>query len=193
MLQTKLNQDCVEKVIEKNERAKKYAQILSKPSSKECIKKLNPNAMVCQARKVMSRVVEEPYYQIIMYGNVVQLVEDGRVKMMGVVEKIHYDVEKKNMRTPSPLKKPTALLEFNELGGLLKQKGKIPAAKSPDPCLSSCIEALEKKAAVEGQNEGCGECESLMEITTVRPGIFKDASKKKEETPSGENKEKSEG
>ena len=192
MVQTKLSQDCVEKVSERNERAMKYAQILAKPPSKECIKKLGPNAMVCQARKVMSRVVEEPYYQIVMYGNVVQLVEDGRVKMMGVVEKIHYDVAKKDRRRPSPLKKPTAMLEFNELGGLLKQRGRIPSAKSPDPCLSSCIETLAKKAAVEGQNEGCGGCDSFMEITTVRPGSFKDTTEKEKDSSSGDRKKKRE-
>lgn len=168
--------DCLRKAKNKQEKIEKYAKMIEEsPKEGECIKKLDPNTMVCQARDVMKRIVEDPYYEIDLYGNVVELIEGDKVKMMGIVENMNYDVSKKTKLQKSPMKAPRSVLEFNQLGGLIRQKGEIPKPTKANPC-SSCLEALAKKESVEGQNEGCSGCDSLVDITTIKSGSFRDVS-----------------
>jgi hypothetical protein len=164
MAQNRLKEDCKARVYEKKEQAKKLVDMLSKPPSKSCVKQLGASSMVCAAKKIMNNVVEDPYYRIMLFGNVIQLVKDGKVKFMGVVENFHYKVKTKLKERITSLKNPTAVLV---------QSGEIPKPNKNEPC-TSCLQALAMKSAEEGQNENCDSCEPYMSITGPKCGTFKD-------------------
>lgn len=197
MAQNKLKEECKKRVCEKQHQTKKLVELLNKPPSKACVKQLGTGSMICAAKKIMNNVVEDPYYQIRLYGNVIQLVKDGKVKFMGVVENFHYKVKTKLKERISSLKNPTAVLVFNRMGALIGQTGEIPKPNKSEPC-TSCLQALTMKAAEEGQNENCDSCEPYMSITGPKCGTFRDVHDP--ETDSSNNngnnssgKDKSEG
>lgn len=188
----KIKEECRKNVIEKEAKKKEILENFMKPSPKECVKRMNTESMLCHTTKVVNRVVQKPYYKILLYNNVVELLVNNKVVLAAVVENLHYKVKKTKKHVDSPLKKPTGQLEFNELGGLLKQKGEIPKPKKEDPC-ASCLEALSKRESEEGAAGNCGGCDSMMEITNVRNDSFKDITNMENERERENSKDKSGG
>lgn len=194
VVKDQVRNECIEK--QNNQAAKAYelARKLKQPKENDCKIKISKQSMVCHARKVMDEVISDPYYTINMYGNVVEMIVDGKVVMMGIAETLTYDVEEESKEKPNYFKEPTASFKFNQLGGLLSQKGEIPSSKNSDPC-SSCLENLNKKGnSTEGKPNSCNGCESLMDITNIQPNAFRitpnkdDSSDKKKMTASDSSK-----
>ncbi|KCZ79219.1 hypothetical protein H312_03393, partial [Anncaliia algerae PRA339] len=186
VINEKIKQECRNKVNERKAKAEQIAKFITKPTPDKCVKKLNPNALVCQALTVMNTIIKQPRFKIDLYGsNVVEIKKDGSPILLGVAESLNYNVTKMKRKRYNPLKNPTARLEFNELGSLLKQEGEIPKPKKLDPC-GSCLEKLSKKAQVEGEKDMCGGCDALMELNSLKRGSFNNLqteNKKPEVTP----------
>ncbi|TBU07278.1 polar tube protein 2 [Hamiltosporidium magnivora] len=177
LVSQKLKQECIAKSQERNDRAIKLAKQLTQPKPQDCTVRISKGSMACHARKVLKDVITSPYYTLNMYGNVVEVMVGDEVVMMAVAENVYYDITHKSHERPRALKRPTASLEFNQLGGLLSQKGELPKPKKEDPC-AACLEYLSKQTtAIEGQSENCGGCDSMMEITSVRSDSFRNVTK----------------
>lgn len=180
VVSNEMRRDCIEKQNKKTEKAYELARKLTQPKQEDCKIKISKQSMVCHAKKVMDDVISAPYYTINMYGNVVEMIVDGKVVMMGIAETLTYDVEEKTNEKPNFFKEPTATFKFNQLGGLLSQKGEVPSPKKDDPC-ASCLENLSKKGnSVDGKPNNCNGCESMMDITSIRPGSFRMSQNKQD-------------
>ncbi|KAF7684356.1 hypothetical protein TCON_0468 [Astathelohania contejeani] len=170
-----MRKECIKGVLNNKAKAQRILQHLSNPKT-DCKYTVSKKSMVCHVRRVMTNVINDPYYQLYIFGNVVELVKDGVVIMMAVAEKFNYTITSKSKKKQQPLHAPNASLTFNVLGGFLGQKGEIPTPKRDDPC-ASCLEMMNKGTALDGKQDSCGGCDSFMDFTSLKPDTFRYVNK----------------
>lgn len=128
-----------------------------------CIKKLDPIAMKCHARKIINHIVEDPEYKIRILGNIIEVYKKDRVIHMMVFENIHYDVLNKIIAGEKSDIVPVAVYTFNTLGQLIHEAGQLPVVKKDNPC-NVCLKAVAKKT-VDGEGGSCdNRCSSMFDL-----------------------------
>lgn len=174
MVTRDLKKECIKKAEEKKRTNLKLIKELNNPSQ-ECTTKVSKESIVCHTRKVLDKLVTNPVYKISTYGNVVDLTANGESILYAVIENFNYNVTKKSQPVPETLKDPSVQIEFNELGGLLSQKGELPPAKpDEDPC-AACLSKLSKSNnSLDGAVDDCHKnCDSKMLYDFAKEGHFR--------------------
>lgn len=172
MMKNQMAKKCIQQAQEKKALANAIVQKQSQ--NKECTIKVNKQSMICHTKKVIQDMVSRPVWELKAYGNIVEIDRDGEAIVAVVDEELNYDVTKKSSPKKEALKEPNIQIKFNELGGLLSQKGELPTSKSEDPC-ALCIQSLNKKAStMEGGLDDCNNnCDDMMLQDFLKPGHFR--------------------
>jgi len=91
-----------------------------------------------------------------MINNLLTLKVTGKTVLAQLVETLNYNVQEVDKPRETQLEEPKFSIGFNTVGGLVEQKGELPApAKQADPC-DECLKQMNAQASsVEGGVDDC--------------------------------------
>ncbi|EJW01905.1 hypothetical protein EDEG_00335 [Edhazardia aedis USNM 41457] len=156
-LKEEQKQKCIEEAQKKRELIENLVNN-NISQQKDCVVKASKKTMICHTKKVISDMINTPYYVLQNNGNVFTLEIDNEKVAMAVKEGIKYCYEELEKPQHAELAKPNQSVKFNKLGQVLSKEGLPPksAAMEKNPC-ANCLSMLNNKAkrSVEGVPDEC--------------------------------------